>query len=86
MGARYLGGYIGDDKSKSNLLRERMLTWDNNVGTISKTAGKYPQESYSTVASAIKLEWIFIQRVTWDTGGAFVGVEKMLQETFLPYI
>ena len=27
MGARYLGGYIGDDKSKRDWLRERMLTW-----------------------------------------------------------
>ena len=43
MGARYLGGYIGDDKSKQNWLRERTLTWENNINTISETAEKYPQ-------------------------------------------
>ena len=32
---------------------------------------------------AIQSEWIFLQRVTWDTGDAFVGVEKMIQENFL---
>ena len=29
-------------------------------------------------------EWIFIQRVTWDTGGEFAGVEKMTWDIFLP--
>ena len=33
---------------------------------------------------AVQLEWIFLQRVTWDTGYAFAGVEKMIRETFLP--
>ena len=35
---------------------------------------------------AIQLEWIFLQRVTWDTGDAFTGVEKMIWETFLQCI
>ena len=42
-GARYLGGYIGDDKSKRDWLTERTLKWENNVNTISKSAGKYPR-------------------------------------------
>ena len=51
-----------------------------------QNCGKYPQESYFAVARAIQSEWIFLQRVTWDTGDAFAGVEKMLRETFLPHI
>ena len=53
-GAHYLGGYIGGDKSKRDWLRERTLTWENNINTISKTAGKYPQESYAAVVRAIQ--------------------------------
>ena len=34
------------------------------------------------VVRTIQLEWIFLQRVTWYTGGAFAGVEKMIRETF----
>ena len=49
MGARYLGGYIGNNESKRNLLRKCTLTWEKHINTISKTAGKYPQESYATV-------------------------------------
>ena len=54
MGAHYLGGYIRYDKYKSDWLRERTLTWEKNIGTISKNARKYPQESYVTVACAIQ--------------------------------
>ena len=43
-GARYLRGYIRDNDSKRDWLRERMLKWDKSIGTISKTAGKYPHE------------------------------------------
>ena len=83
-GARYLGGYIRDDKSKHDWLKERTLTWENNIITIRKTAGKYHQESYSAVVHEIQSECIFLQRVTWEMGDAFSGVEKMIRETFLP--
>ena len=33
---------------------------------------------------AIQSECIFLQHVTWDTGDAFTGVEKMIPETFFP--
>ena len=84
MGARYMGGYIGDNKSKRDLLREHTLTWNKNINMISKTTGKYPQDSYAAVLCVIQSEWIFIQCLTWDTRNAFAGVEKMIQETFLP--
>ena len=83
-GAHYLQGYIGAGDSKSDCLIEHMLTWEKNIHTISKTAGKYPQESYSAVARVIQLEWIFLQRLTWDTEDTFAGVEKIILETFLP--
>ena len=51
-------------------------------GTISETAGKYPQESYSAVICAIQSEWIFLQLITWYTGGALAGVEKIIRKPF----
>ena len=85
-GAHYLGGYIGDNKSKHDWLRESTLTWEKNINTISKTVGKYPQDSSATVVRDIQPEWIFLQCVTWDTGDSFTGVEKMIHETFLPHL
>ena len=78
-GAYYLGGCIGDNESNIDWMRERKLTWEKNIHTISETGGKYPQESYAAVVRAIQSEWIFIQRVTWDTGDEFAGVEKIIQ-------
>ena len=68
-------------------MSERVYTnVEENINTISKTAGKYPQDSYAAVVRTIQSEWIFLQRITWDTGDAFTGVEKMIQETFLPHL
>ena len=53
-GARYLRGYIRDNDSKRDWLRERTLKWDKNIGTIRKTAGKYPHECYTVVVQAIQ--------------------------------
>ena len=53
-GARYLGGYIRDNNSKHDCLRESTLTWENNINTIRKTAGKYPLEGYATVVREIQ--------------------------------
>ena len=82
-GAHYLGGYIGYDDSKHNWLRERTLTWDKNINTISKIAGKCPQDSYPTVVNVIQAEWIFLQCVTWYTGRCvFWGVENVQGNLF----
>ena len=54
------------------------------ISTIRKTTGEYSQDNYDAVVHAIQSEWIFLQRITWDTGDAFEGVEKMIWENFLP--
>ena len=53
---------------------------------ISKTMGKYPQDSYVAVVHTIQLEWIFLQYTTCYTRDAFTGVDKMIWETFLPHL
>ena len=66
-GASYLGGYIGDNDSKRDWLRERTLKWKKNINKISKNAGKHSQETSAAVVHAIQSECIFLQRVPWDT-------------------
>ena len=85
-GACYLWGYIRDNDSKHDCLRERTLTWEKEKTAIKKTAGKYPQEIYAAVVRAIQPELIFLQHITWYTVDAFPGVDKMIRETFLPGI
>ena len=35
---------------------------------------------------SIQSEWVFLQHITTNTGDVFAGVDKMIQETFLPRI
>ena len=55
-GARYLVGYIGDDESKLDWVKKHMDMWERKMCNIRETAGKYPQEIYAAVVSAIQLE------------------------------
>ena len=84
MGARYLGSYIGYDEYKCHWLKIRTETWERNIYTISETAVKYPQESYSAVVHAIQSEWIFLLRVATNAEDVFAVAEKMIWTTFLP--
>ena len=81
---RYLGGYIGDDESKREWLKYWMENRERNIYAVTKMAEKYHRESYATVVRAIQSEWKILQLVTKDMEHEFSGVEKVLQETFLP--
>ena len=70
-GTIYLGGLIGDGKSKREWLKDRTSKWETKICEITETAERYPQKSYAVVVCAIQTEWIFLQHVTKDTGYAF---------------
>ena len=72
------------NESKGNWLKKRTEKWEREIRAVRETVEKYHQESYSVAALAIQSEWIFLQRVTKDTGQAFAGLETFLRETFLP--
>ena len=47
-GARYLGGFIGDEKSKRDWLKYQKLKWEENIRTITEMARKYLQDKRPT--------------------------------------
>ena len=42
-GARYLGVYIGDDKSRGHWIKEHTEKWDRDIFALSQTVDKYLQ-------------------------------------------
>ena len=68
-GARYLGGYIRDDKSKQNWLRESTLTWEKNINTIRETQVNIPRR--------VTLQWY----VQYNQNGYFFNASPGTQET-----
>ena len=61
-----------------------MDKWEREIISLRKTADKYNQKSYAAVACSVQLKWIFLQYLTNDTGQAFMGMERVLQENVLP--
>ena len=49
-----------------------------------KTTEKYDQDSYAASARAVQSEWVSLQCMMKYMGQTFAGLEKVLQETFLP--
>ena len=52
--ASYLGSYTGGDESKRKWLKDQTGKWEIKIHTVTKTAGKYPQESYAGVVCSIQ--------------------------------
>ena len=86
VGASYLRSYIRDEKPKGDLIKKRTEKWERDIHTVTKMEEIYTQESYAAAACAIQSEWIFLQHAIKDTGQAFAGLEKFMQENFLPRI
>ena len=63
-----------------------MSKWEKNILGTTEMVEEYPQVSYAVVVCLVQLEWIFLERVKKDTGYTFAGVDKLLWETFLPYL
>ena len=82
MGASFLGGYIGYDKSKGSWLKKKTEKWEKDICAITKTAEKYPKESYAMEVRMIQSEEMFLQPVTNDTVQAFTGLEKFSGKPF----
>ena len=85
-GARYIGGYIGDDKTKGDRLKEHKEKWERYICALRKISNKCPQESYAAVAHVVQLKWIFLQCMTNKMAKDFTGLGKVLRETFLACI
>ena len=83
--AHYVGGFIGDNDSKRDLIKFCTSIWEQNIHTIIKMVGKYPQEIYDVVVRVIKLESIFLQRLTRNKAYVLASVEKLLQEAIFPH-
>ena len=53
-GMHYIGGFVEDNESKHGWLKDHTSTWDRIIFTFRKTAGEYPQDSYSAVVLMIQ--------------------------------
>ena len=83
-GQRYLGGFVGNDATKTAWLEESCEKWAAAVSTLAKVAVKWPQTAYAGLNFVLQNQWQYAQRVVMDTGAFFDPVERALREEFIP--
>ena len=59
-GARYLGGYIGDDVTKGDYIKKRTEKWERDIHVIIKTTDKCPQDIYTALTREVQSGWFFM--------------------------
>ena len=85
-GSRYLGGFIGDGAAEKIWMAGKVEGRVESVGTLVGVSRKHPQSAYSGLKKSLQQQWEFLQQVTPGIRDAFVPVEKVLWENFLPDI
>ena len=80
-GARYLGGFIGDDESKRDCLEDQTSKWEKKLYD-HQSSGELSQDSYAVVVFVINRNGYFCNmwRKTWDTHSR--GWRKFFREPF----
>ena len=83
-GHRYLGGFIGDLKTRDEWLSTRLSDWTSGILELADAAQKYPQSAYAGLQKSLQHEWAFLQRVLPDIGNHFETIEEAIADVFLP--
>ena len=65
-------------------LKDKIQGWMNSVKILAGVAQMHPQSAYAGLKKSLQQEWAFVQRVAPGVGYAFVPVEVVLKEIFVP--
>ena len=60
---RYLGGFIGDETTMKEFVREKVKNWQAKIQLLSAAANFCPHESFSVFSKSVQTEWKFLMRV-----------------------
>lgn len=85
-GARYLGGYIGDEVKKEAWSEEKVHVWGNAIGAMILIARYQPQCAYAGTQRSLQQEWQFLQRNVTLAGSRFIQLKEAIARQFLPQV
>jgi len=83
-GARYLGGFVGSDATRSEWLGTQVAAWSASVGDLARVATRYPQTAYAGLAMSLQAEWRYLQKVVAGCGADMAPIEAAVANEFLP--
>ena len=85
-GARYLGGFIGDEGLEWEFIAEKTEFWAEAVEKLATAAKLDPQAAFAGFSKSLQCEWAFIHRVTSGLEVLFEDIEDAICDSFLPAI
>ena len=83
-GDRYLGGFVGEDFTREEWLKDKISNWEYGIDQLAMVAANYPQSAYAGLQKSLQNEWQFLQRVTAGASHLFDPLEEVISKTFLP--
>jgi hypothetical protein len=83
-GSRYLGGFIGDEAEIDEWMDDKIDHWVEEIKQIALVSKSYPQSTYAGMQQLLQVEWAFVHRLVRCIGSKFYGLQKAIQEEFLP--
>ncbi len=85
-GGRFLGGFIGDDKSVDDYVRKKIDGWVKCVEKMAGVAAHQPQAAYTAMIKSLQSEWSFLQRVVPECKKSFSVLRDKICEVFWPAV
>ena len=81
---RLLGGVVGDTQGAMSFVSGKVNNWSDHIHKLPSIALTQPQAAYIALIKSLQCEWIYLQRVTPDSGSLFSNFENAICDHFLP--
>ena len=85
-GRSYLGGFIGNDVSKSKHINIKLEQWIKQIENLSIVARYEPQAAYSAFVAGFKHKLTYYIRVTNEISPFIEQLDHVINTKFLPAI
>ena len=65
-----------------DFVRKKVAMWVDCVEKVFKAATKSPQAAYNALSKSLQCEWLYLQQVMHNCGGAFVPLQVAILKAF----
>ena len=85
-GQHFLGGFIGDQESTEEFVRQKVQMWMRRMDKLTKAAESQPQAAHAALTKPLQFEWAYLQSVVPNCTDAFVPLRDAINEKYLPAV
>ena len=83
---RVLGGFIGDDLSRKDSVKEVVDGWVSELDRLTTIAEVQPQAAFAAFTKSLQFKWNYLQRLVPDCDALYKELEFNISNKFLPSV